>query len=517
MAQDKSLAGKKIAVVLESEFIPQEIKAYQDLFGAMGATVDLMTNLWGQKSLTVVSDVEEAGKVPETLEITIDFQKVDLDDYAAVIMAANYTSVRLRWFEAPAGQARAVAMTRSAPAVRFFTAAMRNPRIVKAMPCHALWILTAAPELLAGRRVTCNPVVLADIANTGAIYVPAAAGEEWDMQVVVDDDLITTPSYRAGAKMAEAVRDGILGRATMPAPQNRAVLPPQVKTPKPRRILCIMSEWGYWGEELVGPVEMFDAAGYQVDFCTPTGKRPNAIGVSWDPEYIDPPLGRPVTSPEMGAKVLRWDDPSTPEGKRLENPISLESWFPRRPYFSEPNFSRGLEAYNRMLDAAALTLDKYDAMLIVGGSGPVVDIVNNQRVHDVILSFYRAGKPIGAECYGVAALAFARDIQDRKSILAGKRVTGHCLEYDYQDGTGFMKGRGEFLDFNMGPAPYPLEYILRDATAPDGAYVGNFGHDTSVIVDYPFITGRSTPDSYLTGQKMIEVLDGVPPLRRWGW
>ena len=54
-------------------------------------------------------------------------------------------------------------------------------------------------------------------------------------------------------------------------------------------------------------------------------------------------------------------------------------------------------------------------------------------------------------------------------------------------------------NFDMGPPPYPLEYILRDATAPGGAYHGNYGHETSVIVDYPFITGRSTPDSYLTG------------------
>ena len=38
---------------------------------------------------------------------------------------------------------------------------------------------------------------------------------------------------------------------------------------------------------------------------------------------------------------------------------------------------------------------------------------------------------------------------------------------------------------------------------------------TSVIVDYPFVTGRSTPDAYLTGQKMVEVLENG--LRRWGF
>lgn len=149
-------------------------------------------------------------------------------------------------------------------------------------------------------------------------------------------------------------------------------------------------------------------------------------------------------------------------------------------------------------------------MLIVGGSGPIVDLANNERVHALILAFKNAGKVVAAECYGVACLAFARDWGDRRSIIWGKHVTGHCKEYDYKDGTGFLG-----TDFNMGPPPYPLEYILRDATGPRGAYHGNFGHPLSVIVDFPFVTGRSTPDSYLTGQKIVEVLENG--LTRYGW
>lgn len=271
------------------------------------------------------------------------------------------------------------------------------------------------------------------------------------------------------------------------------------------KILIVLSEWGYWGEELVGPLETFDAANYEVSFVTPTGKRPVALTPSMDPEYIDPPLGRSVTSPEVAQKTRDLD-----ESDRLNSPINLSEWFPDRPYWSSPNFIREMEAYYKELDQRREELAQYDAMLIVGGSGPIVDLANNHRVHDLILAFRRMDKPIGAECYGVACLAFARDLEDRKSIIWGKRVTGHCKEYDYKDGTGFMG-----TDFNMGPPPYPLEYILRDATGPDGAYIGNFGRETSVIVDYPFITGRSTPDSYLTGQKMVEVLE--EGLEKFGW
>jgi putative intracellular protease/amidase len=273
-----------------------------------------------------------------------------------------------------------------------------------------------------------------------------------------------------------------------------------------KRILIVLSEWGYWGEELLGPLETFDQAGYQVDFATPTGKRPVAITVSMDENYVDPPLGRPVTSPEVAAKVRQLS-----ESSRLDNPIDLSELMPDRPYRSSHNYLREQEAYFLALDKVQKELNEtYDAVLLVGGAGPIVDMVNNFRVHDLVLSFYKFDKPIGAECYGVPVLAFARDQEGRKSIIAGKHVTGHCIEYDYKEGTGFMG-----TDFIIGPPPYPLEYILRDATQPGGAYHGNFGKPTSVIVDYPFVTGRSTPDSYLTGEKMVEVLEHG--LRHWGF
>lgn len=272
-----------------------------------------------------------------------------------------------------------------------------------------------------------------------------------------------------------------------------------------KRILVVLSEWGYWGEELVGPLETFDAAGYDVTFITPTGKKPVALTPSMDPNFIDPPLGRSVVSEEVARKTRELE-----QSNRLDNPINLSEWFPDKPYWSSPNFLREMEAYYKRLSEVQKDLEQYDAILIVGGSGPIVDLANNPRVHDLILSFYRMGKPVAAECYGVTCLAFARDLEDRKSIIWGKHVTGHCKEYDYKGGTGFMG-----TDFNMGPPPYPLEYILRDATGPEGRYHGNFGKELSVIVDYPFVTGRSTADSYLTGQKLVEVLE--KGLRRFGW
>ena len=286
-----------------------------------------------------------------------------------------------------------------------------------------------------------------------------------------------------------------------------------------KKIIFVLSEWGYWGEELIGPLEACDAQGYEITFVTPTGKKPTPLSVSMQPGFIDPPLGRSVTSEYYAQKTREVD-----ESNRLDNPKSLADWFPQRAYPSHPEYLREMEAYYKKLDEIIeKQLVEYDALVIVGGSGALVDLANNQRLHDLILGFYRSNKPIAAECYGVSCLAFARDFRDKQSLIWGKHVTGHPIDYDYLDGTGFEgshaldgsnKGFGNGY-VNFGPPFYPLEFILRDAVGPDGAFIGRVGHVTSVIVDYPFITSRSTASSAECGEKLIEVLE--KGLTRYNW
>lgn len=273
-----------------------------------------------------------------------------------------------------------------------------------------------------------------------------------------------------------------------------------------KKILIVLSEWGYWGEELVGPLEVLDAKGYQTVFATPKGNRAHALPPSMEAGYFDPPLAKVVTD-EYYAKKTREIDAST----RLDKPINLSTWFPERPYFNSPNFGHELEKYHTVREKCWQELEQYDALLLPGGSGPMVDMVNNQRLHDVILGFYSQNKLIVAECYCVTCLAFARDWTDRKSIIWGKHVTGHALEYDYKDGTGFLPTGAT----NFGPPFYPLEFILRDAVGPESQYHGGVGHSLSTILDYPFLTGRSTQDSRLVGELMVQVLE--QGLRRYGW
>jgi putative intracellular protease/amidase len=285
------------------------------------------------------------------------------------------------------------------------------------------------------------------------------------------------------------------------------------------KVLMVVSEWGYWGEELIGPLDACDQAGYEVEFLTPTGSRPTPLAVSMMTDFVDPPQGKSVTTQEMADKTRALD-----AGHRLDKPRNLADWVPARPYPSSPTYLRDSEKYYQAIERiVAQDLPGYDAMVIVGGSGAMVDLANNQRLHELVMGFVRLDKPIAAVCYGVATLAFARDPLRKTSLIRGKRVTGHPIDYDFHDGTGFegphavdgsRQGFGDgYIDF--GPAFYPLEFILRDAVGPEGEFIGNVGHSESVVVDHPFITARSTESSVGCGRALVDVLDNG--VRRSGW
>ena len=283
-----------------------------------------------------------------------------------------------------------------------------------------------------------------------------------------------------------------------------------------KRILVVLSEWGYWGEELIGPLDVLTGAGYELDFMTPFGRKPPALPPSMDEGYMDPPLNKCVTSAHFAFRTKEVDT-----SDMLTYPINLSEKLPLMPYFNGERFGLELEKFHNLRDEFWQEfVDPYDALLLPGGSGPMVDMVNNERLHNLILGYVNRDKLIAAECYCVTCLAFARDWTDRKSIISGKNVTGHAREYDYKEGTGFAQMYGYDdqpmnTSANFGPPFYPLEYILRDATGPDGKYHGGVGRTLSTILDYPFLTGRSTQDSQLVGELMVKVLE--EGLKKYGW
>jgi protease I len=195
------LSGQKVAVMVETEYIPEEIDFYEKFFTSYGAEVDFMTYLWGAAERRIVSDVTDAENPKDkiqTILIKKEIAKCNPNDYAIVLTAANYVACRLREIP-PMGSLGGVELLRSPAAVRFMASAMANPQIVKGALCHSLWILTPNPELLKGRKVICHTVVLADVYNAGAIYVPEPS------HVVVDRDLVTARSVQDLEDYGEAL------------------------------------------------------------------------------------------------------------------------------------------------------------------------------------------------------------------------------------------------------------------------------------------------------------------------
>ena len=198
----KVLEGKRVAVLVETEYIHHEIEYYQTGFSVLGAEVDFLSYLWGAESRTLVSDVDAPGNPIYTMEVDKDVADYDPNSYDIVLMAANYCAVRLREIP-PMGSLGSIEELQTPPAVQFYKGAMENPSIVKGALCHGLWILTPCPEILTSRRVICHTVVLADIYNAGAVYVPD------ESHVVVDDDLVTARS----AADIDAYFDAIVNQA----------------------------------------------------------------------------------------------------------------------------------------------------------------------------------------------------------------------------------------------------------------------------------------------------------------
>lgn len=183
----KLLEGLKVAVLVETEYIHEEVVHYKRVFTELGATVDFMANLWGKPELKIIADITDTENPEEhihTMVLTKDVAHCNPSDYAIVLVAANYVACRLREIP-PMFSLGSIERLKTPPAVRFFANAMMNKDIVKGCLCHSLWLLTPVPELLKDRKITCHTVVLADIHNAGAIFVPDPS------HVVIDDDLVT--------------------------------------------------------------------------------------------------------------------------------------------------------------------------------------------------------------------------------------------------------------------------------------------------------------------------------------
>src|SRR3954454_1932496 len=153
------LKGKKVGILIESDFYEKEIFYYEHRFPEEGIELHFLTRLWGQPSLTFKGHEEHYPFVcSESFEGMSDDE---LRSYSAIIVPSAIVSDRLRYSED---------VNKLSPATEFLGRAFREPGIVKGIICHGMWLVSAAPELVRGRPVVCHNNLIGDVRNMGAVY-----------------------------------------------------------------------------------------------------------------------------------------------------------------------------------------------------------------------------------------------------------------------------------------------------------------------------------------------------------
>jgi protease I len=190
------LQGKKVAVMIESDFYEPEIHYYQHRFREEGIELHFLTRMWGQNSIAFkghewhvpFDDIEES------------FENVSdemLRSYAAIIVPSGIVADRLRYTED---------IRRLPPATVFLQRAFAEKGVIKGIICHGMWLVAPSPELVRGRRVVVHNNLLGDARNMGAIYV--------DEDVVVDgEDLVTARTGGHCHLLARKIIDMMAARA----------------------------------------------------------------------------------------------------------------------------------------------------------------------------------------------------------------------------------------------------------------------------------------------------------------
>jgi protease I len=166
------LQGKKIAVLIESDYYEHEIWYYHYRFMEEGAELHFLSRLWGQPFLTFKGHEYQ---VP--FECHESFEGMDnatLRSYAAIIIPAGMVADRLRYTED---------ISKLPPACEFMKRAFAQKQIIKGIICHGMWLMSPVSEIVRGRRAVVHNNLIGDAKNYGLEYV--------NEDVVVDNDLVT--------------------------------------------------------------------------------------------------------------------------------------------------------------------------------------------------------------------------------------------------------------------------------------------------------------------------------------
>jgi putative intracellular protease/amidase len=234
---------------------------------------------------------------------------------------------------------------------------------------------------------------------------------------------------------------------------------------------------GNYLNETVVPIMALLDAGYDVVLATPDGTKPHVDQASDSPVHFD--------NDETAYRKARsfWDEhPSMNEVRTLHSVIDEG-------------------------------LDKYAAVFVPGGQAPVVDLMQDSDMGEILRYFHEQTKPTALLCHGPIALvsAMAKSREFRAALVAGDDAKAKELAKDWPYAgykmTIFSASEEKWVEKEILHAKmyFDMPQALTDA---GGAVItGKADFEPNVIVDRELITGQNPRSDHPIAAKLVEALE----------
>ena len=214
---------------------------------------------------------------------------------------------------------------------------------------------------------------------------------------------------------------------------------------------------GFWWAELTHPYWEFVEHGYEVDVYSPDGGKLQPDSIS---------------------------DPRDPGKLMADDFVSLG-------FLSSPEHLKLVEESRPI---SVLKVPDYDALLFVGGQGPMYTFYNDERVHHLAAQFYTAGKITSVLCHATCILLKAK--VDGKLLVEGKTWTGFAnSEERYAD---------EFVGQRL--QPFWIEDEAKKIANTNFIVAGRF--KAHAVRDGNLITGQQQYSATAVARLVSEALRG---------
>lgn len=226
-----------------------------------------------------------------------------------------------------------------------------------------------------------------------------------------------------------------------------------------RKILIVLSNGAVMGDgqarnnlwEVAEPHHVFVMHGYEVDFASPRGGR---VPFSLDEDETD--------LPGMVSYTIRY------EGFR--------------------------EKTERTMAPDAVDADRYAAVFIGGGAGPLFDVANDSRLLSIIARIYENGGVVGGGGHGPGSFSNVK-LSSGDYLVKGKKITG--FPNSSERNSKWSKG-GSLLPF-----------LVEDGLRARGAVFltkADLRDKHDVVIDQRLVTTMFLPSSAIAAKEIVTLL-----------